>query len=138
MATVLIGLILLLLIAWLFLRRGNEQSTTPKKTERRVTKSRDGTAYHAVSIKFSPKACDAARELDGTRFLSSAAPNIPLPNCDVVDCQCQFMHYEDRRTRQDRRNVFTSSGMSATTGRFEQERRQGDDRRTTSNDEDHY
>jgi hypothetical protein len=48
------------------------------------------------------------------------------------------MHYKDRRTRQDRRNVFTSSGMSATTGKFEQERRQGDDRRTINNDEDHY
>ncbi len=134
METFLIGSILLLVIGWLFLRRGKKPSTAPNKMERRTTTSLDDTAYHAVAIKTSPKACDAAMKLDGKRFLSSTAPNIPLPDCDVVDCQCRFMHYKDRRGNVDRRSVFSSSGLSATTGKFEQERRHGDDRRAEDED----
>ena len=129
MRTFLIGLLIFVVLVLLFLRRGNKQTTAPKKVERRTTTSSDDTAFHAVSIKFVPKACDAAKELDGTRFLSSAAPQIPLPGCDVVDCQCRFVHYKDRRARVDRRSLFTSSGLSATTGKFEAERRENQERR---------
>ena len=134
METFLIGLLVLILLVWLFVRRRNSQSTTPKKTERRTTTRLDDTAYHSVAIKFSPKACAAAMALNGKRFLSSTAPHIPLPDCDVVDCQCRFMHYKDRRGKIDRRSVFSSSGLSATTGKFEQERRHGDDRRAEDED----
>jgi len=135
MKTVLIAALLLLILGWLFLRRSDKNKVTQKKPERRISTSTASTEYHAVSIRFSPKACAAAKEIDGKRFLSNAAPHIPLPGCDVVDCQCRFMHYKDRRARVDRRSVFTSSGLSATTGKFEQERRHGDDRRDDDDEE---
>ena len=129
MEAILIGLLVLMVLGWLFMRRGNNQSSTKVKTERRTSTVSDSSKYHAVAIKFSPKACDAAKALDGKRFLSAAAPQIPLPDCDVVDCQCRFMHYKDRRARVDRRSVFTSSGLSATTGKYEAERRERPERR---------
>ena len=134
----LIGLLVVVVLGWLFLRRGNQASQKKTRPERRTAAGTDDTAYHAVSIKFSPKACDAAKELDGKRILSSAAPHIPLPDCDVVDCQCRFVHFKDRRARVDRRSVFTSSGLSATTGKFEHERRQGDERRDDGDDEEPF
>jgi hypothetical protein len=138
MRTFLIGLLIFVVLVLLFLRRGNKQTTAPKKVERRTTTSSDDTAFHAVSIKFLPKACDAAKELDGKRILSADAPHIPLPGCDIVDCQCRFVHYKDRRGRVDRRSVFTTSGLSATTGKFEAERRHGDERREEEDDEDFF
>jgi hypothetical protein len=35
--------------------------------------------------------------MSGKRFLSGAAPKIPLPGCDVLDCKCRFIHHKDRR-----------------------------------------
>ena len=137
MKTFLIFLLIFVVLVLLFLRRGNKQSTAPKKIERRTTTSSDDTAFHAVAIKFVPKACDAAKELDGKRILSSEAPQIPLPGCDIVDCQCRFVHFKDRRGRVDRRSIFTASGLSATTGKFEAERRHGDERRDEE-DEDFF
>ena len=140
METVLIAVLVLIVLGGLFLRRGKKEGAPKKKTERRssTTSSADDTAFHAVSIKFPPKACAAAREMDGKRFLSSDAPHIPLPGCDIVDCQCRFVHFKDRRARVDRRSVFTASGLSATTGKFEQERRHSDERRAEDEDEDYF
>ena len=59
--------------------------------------------YHAVSVAAGPKCCNEALELKGRRFLSAAAPNIPLPNCDGKSCGCRFIHFEDRREGEDRR-----------------------------------
>ena len=55
--------------------------------------------------------------------------SLPLNNCDAAKCSCRFVHHEDRRSGKDRRSPFGSGGMGAVTGRFEQERRQGGDRR---------
>jgi len=59
--------------------------------------------YHAVSVEAGPKCCNEARELKGRRFLSAAAPKIPLANCDAKSCGCRFIHFEDRREGEDRR-----------------------------------
>ena len=134
----LIGLLVVLVLGWLFLRRGSQASPKKKQPERRTSTLTDTTEFHAVSIKFPPKACDAAKALDGKRFLSKAAPLTPLPDCDIVDCQCRFVHYKDRRARVDRRSTFTSSGLSTTTGKFEQERRQSDERRHDDDDEEFF
>lgn len=56
--------------------------------------------FHAVEIEPVGKACQAAKLLTGTRFLSSGTPPlIPLPDCDrQADCQCRYRHHEDRRS----------------------------------------
>ena len=119
-------LILVLLVGWLYLRHRQDQITTPPAVRRSSSGSTD---YHSVSLKYSPRACRAAKALEGRRFLASAAPRIPLPECDVKKCECRFAHHKDRRAGQDRRSVFTASGHSVTTGEAKMERRDAKERR---------
>jgi len=57
-------------------------------------------SFHAVSIRIDRRsACDAAQKISGQRFLSAAAPRLPLPNCSAKTCRCKFKRHEDRRAR---------------------------------------
>ena len=61
--------------------------------------------WHAISIDVNDNCCQAAKALDGQRFLSREAPAMPLPNCDAAVCRCKYRHHEDRRDPDgDRRN----------------------------------
>ena len=73
----------------------------------------------------------------GRRFLSSAATKLPLPGCDVLECNCRFVHHKDRRLGHDRRSAFRPGGFSSGTGRFEAEQRKSKERRT-GKDEDFF
>jgi hypothetical protein len=53
--------------------------------------------WHAVTIAGRATACAAAQACKGKRFLSSEAPRLPLPGCDVQQCGCKYRHFEDRR-----------------------------------------
>ena len=134
MSFTMLALILLLLIAILVLIRirNSSKSDQPKST---VHAHEGKTAYHAVSIKLSGHSCKAAEDMMGRRFLSTAAPKLPLPGCDVLDCSCRFIHHKDRRAGKDRRSPFAPSGFAGGTGRFGTEQRKGEDRRA-SDDED--
>lgn len=136
MSLTMLALILLLLIAiWVLIRiRNSSNSDQPKTT---VQAHKGDTAYHAVSIKLSGHACKAAEEMMGRRFLSTAAPKLPLPGCDVLDCKCHFVHHKDRRAGRDRRSPFAPSGFAGGTGKFDAEQRKGEDRRA-SDDEDFF
>ena len=118
---------------WLIvrLRRGAnaESATTPARP------SATNSAFHAVSIKYSGNACKAASELAGRRFLATAAPKLPLADCDLLECNCRFIHHKDRRLGKDRRSPFAPSGFGGGTGDYERELRSGKDRRS-SNHED--
>jgi ABC-type nickel/cobalt efflux system permease component RcnA len=128
-------ILVLLLLAWFFVRR--RQATSNDKSQPAARTSNKNTAYHAVSIKFTGNACKAAREMEGQRILSSAAPRLPLPDCDAIDCGCRFAHHPDRRAKQDRRSPFGPGGLGGSTGKYAQEQRQGKDRRQ-SDDEDFF
>jgi hypothetical protein len=91
------------------------------------------SAFHAVSIKLGPNACEAAQGMVGKRFLSGAAPKLPLPNCKNLECKCRFVHHKDRREGEDRRSPFGQS-MASTTGTHPKEQRQGEDRRSDPGD----
>lgn len=121
-------LLLLLLFIWLFIRRRNARHVDVPRPATPV--SHKGTVYHSVSIKFESNACMAARELEGKRFLSAAAPRLPLADCNVHECSCRFVHHKDRRSGRDRRSPFAASGFGGGTGSFEQEQRKGRDRRS--------
>jgi len=56
-----------------------------------------------VSIEPGPKACAESRELEGRRFLASAAPMLPLRGCSSPACKCHYTHFKDRRSNRDRR-----------------------------------
>ncbi len=121
-----------LLIFWYFLRKRENRPAPPTtraapKADRRV--SQESTEFHAVSIRTGRRACDAVKALDGQRILSTDAPRLPLPDCDIVDCECSYVHYRDRRLGKDRRTPFGTGNISPITGTHEQERRSGDERR---------
>ncbi len=133
MRTVLLLLVVGLLIAWYFYRQGLDKPEERK--ERRLSPAlRNSSKYHAVSVKPGAYACSAANNIAGERFLASQAPSLPLPDCDASECECHFVHHNDRRTGKDRRSPFTSGGVAAATGTFSGERRKGDDRRDESDD----
>lgn len=116
-----------LLTVWLLLRRRQASKSEARKP---VARAGSGSAaYHAVSIEFSGNACSAAKELEGRRFLSSAAPKLPLADCDVLECNCRFVHHKDRRAGKDRRGPFAPSGFGSATGSHQAEQREGKDRR---------
>lgn len=127
MQLTLLGIVLALLVVWLFLRqrRYAAEATAPASK-----KDPTRTAYHAVSIKFEANACDAAKAMTGRRFLATAAPRLPLPECDALECRCRFAHHDDRRSGKDRRSPFGARGYSPSgSGTFEKERRESSGRR---------
>jgi hypothetical protein len=126
---ILIGLV----GCWWLVKKFNEPATSEATPSDDTLKKTN--AFHAVSIRAPMSACDAAKEMAGRRILASAAPPLPLPECDMNRCGCRFIHHNDRRASEDRRNPFSPAGFAGSTGRYQVERRQGRDRRRASRDE---
>lgn len=59
--------------------------------------------YHAVRIAHLSTCCTKVAEIDGRLFLAAEAPKIPMPECDAAKCRCRYVHYEDRRGAENRR-----------------------------------
>ena len=90
--------------------------------------------YHAVSICCGDGACEAAREKVGARYLSAAAPLLPLAQCDRPDeCECRYQHYDDRRSTARR---GTDQGLPEQNNLDRIERRYAKDRREQHEAED--
>ena len=134
--TVLALLALALLAIWLLIRirRGSRDSEPAPMSPH----SPAGSEFHAVSLKVTGNACNAAKAMTGRRFLAAAAPKLPLPECDVLECNCRFVHHKDRRSGKDRRSPFSPAGFGGGTGSFERDQREGKDRRKTKSDEDYF
>jgi hypothetical protein len=130
MKTILLLLVVGLLVAWLIYRQGLDRPAT--RQDRRISAPGKSSDYHTVSIKPGAYACSEASDIAGQRFLATEAPEIPLPGCTSSNCECRFVHHNDRRSGKDRRSPFTSGGIAATTGRFREERRKGSERRDDS------
>lgn len=132
----LFALAVVLVIALYFLRKkGQAEADRAEPAERIAAKT---SPYHAVSISFDKYACPAAKEMAGRRFLSTAAPKLPLPECSALQCNCTFKHHGDRRSGKDRRSPFSPAGVSSATGTFKQEQRQGSDRRKSADPDDFF
>ena len=129
MSELLLGALLVLTIAWLVVRvRRNKAAETTES----MPKTSNTGKYHSVAIKYAENACDAAKAMTGRRFLATAAPRLPLPECNYPDCSCKFAHYDDRRTGKDRRSPFATGSASGATGKHGVERRERNDRRKDS------
>lgn len=130
----LLVIVAVLLFVWLFLRR---RARLSQAADAEASAAPKDTTYHAVSIKYAEGACAAAQEMSGRRFLATAAPRLPLPECDAATCECRFTHFKDRRSGKDRRSPFGSGRRTGTTGRYEKERRERPERRKNT-DTDRY
>jgi len=122
----LLVLVLLVAVAWIILqlRRGNTQV---KKTAS-ISELKNTSAFHAVSMRYSMNACEAAKAITGRRFLSSDAPRLPLPGCDSHDCHCKYTHHADRRSGDDRRTPYdtgTFAKYGANAAQIERRERKG-------------
>ena len=50
------------------------------------------------------------RDLEGHRFLERETPITPLGECSCPKCRCRYIHYDDRRSGEDRRDPLISGG----------------------------
>lgn len=125
----IVGVIVLFLIValmvWRRKKRANEREAAG---EQEVDLMATTSKFHAVSIRPGLDACRAALGLAGQRFLSDAAPSIPLPSCDAQHCRCRFVHFSDRRDGDDRRSPFPAT-IGIETGIWRKEQRESGDRR---------
>jgi len=129
MDVVFSGMAIVLLLALLFvMRRKSAASNRRPEMPQRETDQSD-TQFHAVSLSYASGACAAAKIMEGRRFLSGTAPRIPLPDCDVLECKCRFVHHKDRRKGDDRRNPYLRTFGGTNTGSFREEQRKSRDRR---------
>jgi len=64
--------------------------------------------WNAVSIVCTSGSCEAARASKGRRFLSAAAPRLPLADCTSPGtCPCTYRKYPDRRAGPRRESETT-------------------------------
>ncbi|MCH8930281.1 MAG: hypothetical protein IIA98_05115 [Proteobacteria bacterium] len=97
----------------------------------RPENKRQGTPagpYHSVTIKTMPRSCVTAKALKGIRFLSIEAPALPLEDCDVGSCDCQYQHHADRRSGLRRSEEMGGPKIPSVSGEKRKER----DRRSTA------
>ena len=101
----------IVVVAWWFLLRDAEPATDIIPTQHQEqSKSR----YRAVRIVAANRGCPAAQALVGRRFLLSEAPRLPLERCNqIFRCRCSYKHYPDRRSGDDRRQIFGSLSKDA-------------------------
>jgi len=92
-------------VGWFVFRR-------PAATQRRAPEQAKpaGGRFGAVEIRIRSGACQAARSLEGQRFLSKEAPTLPLPACTAAQCTCKFAKWSDRRSESRR---LEHGGLSA-------------------------
>jgi hypothetical protein len=103
-----------------WLRRRPQSRHVPSRTAR-------AERFAAVEIRRRSGACEAARALDGQRFLANRSPALPLAGCTKTRCECRFSKLSDRRT-DDRR--WEHDGLSAAMFNTAQRRKLADRRDT--------
>ena len=88
--------------------------------------------WNAVSIVGGVRACVAARTVKGQRFLATAAPRLPLPECTTPgECRCVYRKFDDRRAGPRREAEVSGLRRPAAPG---QERRNRRGRRSTDHE----
>jgi hypothetical protein len=147
MGKIIVALIVVVLLATLLYRRSRHNANSaPQRRKGAVvnagasahkssaarqafnaqTANRTGPDYRAVSVRTKLGACSAAVALQDEVFLASEAPELPLPDCDAVDCGCRYVYLSDRR-QDDRRTPFGEK--HGVVGSVESNRRSHGDRR---------
>jgi hypothetical protein len=101
---------------WVLVRRTKPHAAAAKVVNR----------FAAVEIRSRGTACEAARKLEGQRFLPAEAPALPLEGCAAAKCSCTFAKLTDRRN-EDRR--LEHGGLSASLFESDDRRAKRDRRR---------
>lgn len=85
------------------------------------------TQWRAVKVQTGLMCCQAAESMRGRVYLVAEAPNFPLKKCESRECKCRYIHLNDRREGDDRRE--TTEFLIRMNNFQGQERRRTQDRR---------
>ena len=61
--------------------------------------------YHCVACKCSLGNCPGVASMKGKVFLVGDDHKLPVPECTASRCRCRYVHYPDRRRKQDDRRA---------------------------------
>lgn len=86
-------------------------------------------SYRCVKIEAGQSGCQHVQVLVAKPILVDDAPRLPLLGCNVAQCDCKFIRYDDRRSGEDRR---TNSAEAATNAKIYADKRIRRDRRRAS------
>ena len=53
--------------------------------------------YPAVSIRAATGCCRGVQMIEGKRYFSPEAPQLPLPECSSDQCRCSYFYHQERR-----------------------------------------
>lgn len=63
------------------------------------------TQWKAVKVQPGLMCCQAAESMRGRVYLVAEAPDFPLKKCKSKECKCRYIHMNDRREGEDRRET---------------------------------
>jgi hypothetical protein len=96
------------ILAASFALQWRRSASRKRLTVTEMDERRKRNKFHCVQVVYPTHACGAIRHYANKRFLSSAAPVLPLADCNAESCSCRFEHFDDRR-QDDRRNPISLS-----------------------------
>lgn len=131
----ILAAVVLAIVVFRFLRSSSKPAGKAASTSKRVKSAKAVTAssnaYHAVSVTCGPQACKQALALGEKRFLPAEMPQFPLADCTSSNCQCKFVHYDDRRDSEGDKRAPTALRSELYTASGRPERRGTGGRRKT-------
>ena len=131
----ILAAVVLAVVVFRFLRSTSKPAGKGSSAAKRVKSAKAVTtsanAYHAVSVTCGPRACKQALELSDKRFFPAEMPQFPLPDCTSGNCQCKFVHYDDRRDSEGDKRAPTALRSELYTASGRPERRGTGGRRKT-------
>lgn len=110
--------VLVLLAGFVYVARVNlNTGETTKKSTQAVSRSKKAypvrrSPYRATSIVNENSACSEVKKFLNVKFLDldNRVPSLPLANCNLGHCNCEYVYHEDRREGEgDRRAPGTLS-----------------------------
>lgn len=134
-----LAILLFALVAGVYLffrlRSSGTSGNQPGKQALQAAKeTKEKNKFHGVSISYDwETVCDAAKELDGKRYLSNEVPQLPLPGCTAETCKCTYFHHDDRRSKGRGRRLASNIDWRIIAD-SDEDRRHAPGRRSTDQD----
>lgn len=90
-------------MGWFFGKKKSTKfkSRVPMTRKEKLLKLAQTDTFYSVSI--TRCGCKTSAKLAGKSFLFEQAPALPLPNCTVITCTCEYQGVVNHRHHGDRR-----------------------------------
>ena len=120
--------------AWFYLRSKGSASQPELRSKKQKPAAMPGKRrnFKAASIHPGEVCCQEVTRRANERFLLDEVPRLPLEACDKVnECSCTYRNHADRRSGEDRRELFGSLSKSGGLNARDDNQRSGMDRRSS-------